>query len=430
MRLGFRQAVIIAQSTPETPTGCCIDKKRMTTLSHPDSKMQPQELRASVSLASIFALRMLGLFLVLPVFSLEAQKYAGGNDAAWVGLAMGVYGLTQACLQLPLGMASDRVGRKPVMVAGLLVFALGSLIAALADSVTGLLIGRAVQGAGAISAAVTALLADQTRDAVRTKGMAMVGASIGLVFALAMVLAPVLAAHIGLMGIFALTAVLALLGIGVVLWWVPPEPSRQVAPPQASSFGTLFRHPALARLFFGVFVLHAVQIAMWVVVPGLLVQAGLAKADQWQVYLPTVLLSFLAMGVLFRLERRGHQARVLLGAIALLGVVQLGFLATTQLPALPVLALCLLVFFMAFNVLEASQPSLTSKLAPAAARGKALGVYNTLQSLGFFAGGALGGWVSQAFGTSAVFVSTSLLMVLWLVVAWRMPQLPLATKQP
>ena len=231
--------------------------------------MLPAERRASGWLAGIFALRMLGLFLVLPVFALQARAYAGGDDPALVGLALGIYGLVQAMLQLPLGAASDRWGRKRVIVAGLLVFALGSLVAATATSVWGLLAGRALQGAGAISAAITALLADQTRDAVRTKAMALVGASIGLTFALSLVAAPVLASHFGLAGIFWLTALLAAGGIAAVIWGVPAEqPMPAVGPRQP--LGRVLRDGTLLRLNAGVFLLHAVQVAMWVAVPGLL----------------------------------------------------------------------------------------------------------------------------------------------------------------
>ncbi|MGI9151154.1 MAG: MFS transporter, partial [Limnohabitans sp.] len=232
--------------------------------------MTPTERRASGALASIFALRMLGLFLVLPVFALEARKYPGGDDPALVGMAMGIYGLTQGLLQIPFGVASDRLGRKRVIVFGLLVFALGSLVAGSADTLTGLLAGRALQGAGAVSAAVTALLADLTRDNVRTKAMALVGASIGLMFAVSLVLSPLLAAQMGLSGLFVLTAVLAVLGIAVVVWLVPQEPELH----KDAARGGL-RHvlssPALLRLNIGVFVLHAVQLAMWVAIPAFLV---------------------------------------------------------------------------------------------------------------------------------------------------------------
>jgi MFS family permease len=382
--------------------------------------MTPQERRTSASLASIFALRMLGLFLVLPVFALEARKLPGGDDPALVGLAMGIYGLTQAVLQIPFGMASDRLGRKRVIVAGLGFFALGSLMAALAPTLTWLVAGRAIQGAGAISAAVTALLADQTRDAVRTKAMALVGASIGLMFALSLVLSPLLAGAIGLSGLFALTCALALTGIAVVVWVVPPEP-REHTDPQRGRLMDVLRHPGLLRLDFGVFVLHAVQLAMWMALPALLVQAGLPTAQHWWIYLPAVMASFFVMGgTLFPLEKRGYLRAVFLGAIGLIALVQLGLLWAAQSPGLAALGGLLFVFFCGFNVLEASQPSLASRLAPAHLRGSALGVYNTLQSLGFFTGGAVGGALVKQWGTSGLFGVCAAAMALWLVVAWPM----------
>ncbi len=385
--------------------------------------MTPLERRSSFSLASIFALRMLGLFLVLPVFALEARKYPGGDDPALVGLAMGIYGLTQAFLQLPLGMASDRFGRKRVIVLGLLVFAAGSLLAALADTLTGLLVGRALQGAGAVSAAVTALLADQTRDVVRTKAMALVGGSIGLMFAVALVAAPLLVAQVGLAGLFGLTCALALGGAAVVIWWVPAEPAKHANAPRGR-MADVWRNADLLRLNLGVFVLHTVQMAMWVAVPALLVQAGLDKAAHWQVYLPAVLVSFVFMGALFALERRGRLRGVLLVSIALVMVVQVGLgwvsqgAASGHVPALWTLGMLLFVFFCGFNALEASQPSLVSRMAPAPLRGAALGAYNTLQSLGLFAGGALGGGLLKWAGAPGLFAATAVLTALWLVLTW------------
>jgi MFS family permease len=388
--------------------------------------MSRTELRASGSLASIFALRMLGLFLVLPVFALEARKYPGGDDPALIGLAMGIYGLTQAMLQIPFGMASDRLGRKRVIIFGLLIFALGSLVAGSADTLMGVLTGRALQGAGAVSAAVTALLADLTRDVVRTKAMALVGASIGLMFALSLVVSPVIAAHIGLSGLFVLTAVLALLGTAMVVWGVPAEP---VAHKDADRGGLrqVLSNPALLRLNIGVFVLHAVQLAMWVAIPAFLVQAGLVKDDHWQVYLPAVLGSFVLMGAVFALERRGYLRAVFLSAIALIALVQVALLwVSSGSPTLACLAWLLFAFFCGFNVLEATQPSLVSRIAPASSRGAAMGVYNTLQSLGFFAGGVMGGQLVKSYGTQALFLTCAALMVLWLVVAWPM----VAPKRP
>ena len=383
--------------------------------------LTPLELRASLSLAGIFALRMLGLFLVLPVFALEAAKYPGGDDPARIGLVMGIYGLTQALLQIPFGLASDRFGRKRIIVLGLVVFAMGSFMAELATSLDGLLIGRALQGAGAVSAAVTALLADQTRDEVRTKAMALVGGSIALMFALSLLLAPALVTHIGLGGLFGLTGMLALAGVAVVIWLVPSEPHKHKDMPRGK-LSEVLTHAALLRLNFGVFVLHAVQLAMWVAIPALLVQAGLPKAEHWYVYLPAVLAAFVVMGAsLFPLEKRGYLRAVFLGAIGLIGLVQLGLLwAASAGAGIGALAGLLFVFFCGFNVLEASQPSLASRVAPAHARGAALGVYNTLQSLGFFAGGALGGWLVKVSGVQGLFAACTIGMALWLLVAWPM----------
>lgn len=383
--------------------------------------MTAAELRASVSMAAVFALRMLGLFLVLPVFALEAANYAGGNDPALIGLGLGIYGLTQALLQAPFGVASDRIGRKKVIVAGLVIFAVGGLVAALADSIYGLIAGRALQGAGAISAAVTALLADLTRDEVRTKGMALVGVSIGLTFAASLMLAPTLAGWMGLSGLFVLTVLLSLAAMAAVLLWTPPEPARHANLPQGR-LADVWLHPALWRLNLGVFVLHMVQMAMWVVVPGLLVAAGLAKAQHWHVYLPAVLASFVLLGGLFAAERRGHLLAVWRGAIALLALVQGVFLLLApRAPGLWAVGLVLFAFFIAFNVLEATQPSLVSRLAPAHARGAALGVYNTMQSLGLFAGGALGGTLVKLLGNGGLFAATTALVLLWLVTGWAQP---------
>ncbi len=390
--------------------------------------MTPGELRASVSLASIFALRMLGLFLILPVFAVHARTLPGGDDATLIGLALGVYGLTQGLLQIPFGMASDRLGRKRVIVFGLLLFAAGSFVAAGAHDLVTTILGRAVQGAGAISAAVTAFIADSTRDSQRTKAMALVGASIGLTFALSLVGAPLLYGAIGMGGIFALTGLLALAAIGVVTVVTPPAP---LAAPAAGAARTPFvaiaLEPDLLRLNVGIFVLHAVQMAMFVVLPTWLAdRGGLALGDHWKLYLPVVLLSFaLMMPPLMWSERNGRLRGLFLGAVTLLLAVQL--VLAVQPAGLVAFAALLLGFFVGFNVLEASLPSLVSRLAPPDAKGAALGIYNTTQAFGLFFGGLLGGWVQQGWGRSAVFAACAALMALWLLVAagqQRWPQAP------
>ncbi|MBC7604995.1 MAG: MFS transporter [Ramlibacter sp.] len=382
--------------------------------------MLPSERRSSSSLATIYAARVLGLFLVLPVFALEAARYPGGDDPALIGLAMGIFGLTQGLLQIPFGLASDRFGRKRVIITGLLIFAAGSFIASAAPTLGWLIAGRAIQGAGAISAAVTALLADQTRDEVRTKAMALVGGSIGLMFAVSLVAAPLLAAHIGLGGLFALTGGLGLSCIGIVVWWTPAEPLIH-ANMRRGNLADVLNHADLLRLDVGVFVLHAVQLAMWVAIPGLLVGAGLATSDHWHVYLPVVLASFVVMGAtLFPAERRGLLREIFLASVALIALVQIALIVMAKQPPLLGLALVLFVYFCGFNVLESIQPSMASRIAPAQARGAAMGVYNTLQSLGFFTGGAVGGWLLKNVGSTGVFAACAVLMLGWLVVAWPM----------
>ena len=385
-------------------------------------KMSPAERRAGASLAAIFALRMLGLFLILPVFAVHAHGMPGGDNVALVGMAIGAYGLTQAFLQIPFGAASDRFGRKPVIVFGLLLFIIGSAVAAMAADVQTVVIGRVLQGAGAISAAVTALAADLTRDQHRTKVMAMIGSSIGLVFALSMVAAPLLYAAVGMSGIFWLTAILAFGAIGVLLWVVP------AAPPVPRATGKLvdvLRDGQLMRLNFGVFALHLIQTTMWVMVPSALVASGgLPMPEHWKVYLPAVLLSFVVMvPAVIVAERRDKLKPVFNAAIVLLAIVQIGLWLFGD--GLIPLALLLTLFFVAFNVLEATQPSWISRIAQPGSKGTALGVYNTLQSIGLFLGGVLGGWLGQTFGPAAVSLSCAALALLWLALASTMNPPPL-----
>jgi MFS family permease len=369
-------------------------------------------------------MRMLGLFMVLPVFIMEARQYPGGDDPSSVGFAMGMYGLVQAALQIPFGLAADRFGRKRVIVVGLVLLGVGSVIAACATSVAGLALGRAIQGGGAISAAVTALLADQTRDHVRTKGMALIGASIGLMFALSLIIGPLLAASVGLTGIFGLSAAMALAGILIIAYWTPHEVTS-ASKPEKQTFYQLRKtllQSDLLRLDFGVFVLYAVQLAMWVGIPNLLTQAGVTSKDHGWVYLPAVLLSFVVMGLtLFRLERRGKLKPLFLASIVCVIVVLIGMYYLSQTtPDIWVLGSLIFLFFSGFNILEASQPSLASRMTAPESRGAVLGVYNTLQSLGIFAGGALGGVISRAVGLSGLFLACAAIMLVWLWVSWPM----------
>jgi MFS family permease len=395
-------------------------------------RMSRFELRASASLASLFALRMIGLFLILPVFAVHATKLRGGESLTLVGLALGAYGLTQAMLHLPFGMASDRFGRKRVIILGLIIFAAGSFLAASANDIYWTIAGRALQGAGAISAAVVAFVADLTRDEHRTKAMAIIGASIGLAFAISLVAAPGLYRVIGMEGIFTLTGVMAIVGIWVTLQVVPPEPATR----RTAAIGTprkrlreIVLDPQLLRLNLGIFTLHLTQMAMFVVVPHALIQyGGLPVADHWKVYLPVVIGSFILMvPPVLAAERRRKLKSVFLGSIAVLALVEIGFAGFGK--SFAVIVGLLLAFFVAFNILEASLPSLVSRVAPVSARGTAIGIYNTTQSLGLFAGGALGGWLAQHFGAGAVFAVSAALVITWGIVASSMTVPPLAASR-
>ena len=382
--------------------------------------MTPRELRASFGLAGIFGLRMLGMFIILPVFALYAAKLPGGSSHTMVGIALGAYGLTQACLQLPFGWLSDRWGRKRTIYIGLLIFALGSFVAALAHDIHMVILGRVIQGAGAISAAVIALAADLTRDEQRTKAMAIIGMTIGATFALSMAAGPVLDRIVGVPGIFALTGILAIAALFVV-WIIVPDPLPAAAPKSSAkpaSVQSVLRDTQLLRLNYGIFALHGILMALFVVVPFSLV-ALLPSARHWQLYLPVMLGAILLMfPAMLLAERNGLQKPVFIGAvIVLIGALILLTFSGTGLAAL---VLGLLFFFAAFNLLEATLPSMISQRAPVDAKGTAIGVYGSVQFIGTFVGAASGGWLSQHYGTPAVFLFCGALACGWLALALGM----------
>ncbi|OZI41568.1 MFS transporter [Bordetella genomosp. 4] len=390
----------------------------------PKLKLTPSERRASVALAGLFACRMLGLFLLLPVFAVAARGLPGGDDPMKVGLALGMYGLTQAFMQIPFGLASDRWGRRPVVIAGLVLFIIGSVVCAQAQDVFWITIGRAIQGAGAISAAVTAWLADATRDEVRTRAMAMVGGSIGLSFAVSLVLSPLLVGWWGLSGLFWTIACLGVASLAVARWVVPVVPRTDARSMNNAGPHAVLAHTDLLRLNFGVFVLHCTQVALFVVVPALLAHTGgLDTQALWKVYLPIIVVSFVLMvPVIFIAERRRAHRGALRAAVA--GLIVVCALLPMASQGFYTLALVMTAFFVAFNVLEALQPSLVSRVAPAQYKGLALGFYNTAQAAGLFCGGALGGWLAAHVGTNAVFLGAAGLSVLWLAVTWALKPLP------
>lgn len=393
----------------------------MSPSSSPE-KLSPTEVRAIAGLASIYGLRMLGMFIILPVFAFYAEHLPGGDNYTLVGIALGAYGLTQAILQVPFGWLSDRFGRKPVIYGGLLLFALGSFVAAAATDIYWVIAGRVIQGAGAISAAVMALAADLTREEHRTKAMAAIGMTIGTTFALSLVIAPSLNRMIGVPGIFFMTGVLVLLAMIVVSRVVPnPTDSRFHSDTEASAgrFSNVLRNPELLRLDFGVFALHAVLMALWLVVPLSLRQAGLAADDHWQIYLPALVISMLLIiPVIIYSEKKAKLKQVFVISVAVLLVSQI--LLAFTFDSIWGTAGALLVFFTAFNLLEATLPSLISKIAPVGAKGTAIGVYSSVQFLGTFIGASAGGYLYQHYGSTALFAFCAVLLMLWLIFAVTM----------
>ena len=391
--------------------------------------MSALELRASLALASVFGLRLFGMFVILPVFAIYAETLPGGRNLTLVGIAIGAYGLTQAILQIPFGWWSDRIGRKPVIYIGLVMFAVGSFIAAAAPNIYVVIAGRVLQGAGAISAAVMALASDLTREEHRTKSMAMIGSTIGAVFALSLVAAPWLNQLIGVPGIFALTGVLAIAAIGVV-WRIVP--SVMESPPVRTSglladLKSVLADPQLLRLNWGIFALHAVLMAMFIAVPFSLRDAGMPLNQHWKIYLPVMLISFVLM---LPAVMGAHVPSRLKGwfvaSVALLLAVQL---------AMPWLmggaweiTLFLLIFFTPFNVLEAMLPSLVSRIAPAELKGAAIGIYSSVQFLGAFAGAAAGGFLYSRWGVPGIVIPGVLLLAIWLILAMDMQVPPPRSK--
>lgn len=374
------------------------------------------ERRASIALALLFASRMLGLFMLTPIFAVAALSIPGGTNATKVGLALGAYGLTQAVMQIPLGMASDRYGRRPIIVFGMVLFIIGGVICALASDINWIIAGRVVQGIGAVSAAITAWLADATRPEVRTRAMAMVGGSIGISFAVSLVLSPVLVGKFGLSGLFWAISLLGFVCLLIASFVVPAVPRAQAPIIQAKP-GDVLRHADLLRLNFGVFCLHFILMALFIVAPGMLENlGGYNTASLWKVYLPVILLSFVLMvpAIFYTETRRAHKRAMDYAIAGMIVVLALMPLASSNFIAVVAL---LVGFFIAFNILEALQPSLVSRVAPADYKGLALGFYNTAQSLGVFVGSVAGGLLVSQGQPLAVFFMSAALGLLWLVSA-------------
>ncbi len=390
-----------------------------------DYKMTPGELRATWGLGTVFSLRMLGMFMVLPVLTTYGMALQGASEAL-IGFAIGIYGLAQAIFQIPFGLLSDRIGRKPLIVGGLAIFVLGSVIAALSDSIWGIILGRALQGSGAIAAAVMALLSDLTREQNRTKAMAFIGVSFGVTFAIAMVLGPIITHQLGLHALFWMIAALATAGIALTLWVVPDSKNHVLNRESGmvkGCFSQVIARPKLLKLNFGIMCLHILLMSTFVALPGQLEAAGFAAADHWKIYLATMLISFVSVvPFIIYAEVKRRMKRVFVFCVALLLVAEIILWGAG--PHFWEQVLGVQIFFIAFNLMEALLPSLISKEAPAGFKGTAMGIYSTSQFLGVAIGGSLGGWVDGLFDSQTVFLAGALLAMLWLLVASTMQEPP------
>jgi len=384
--------------------------------------MEKQEFRAAASLAAVFSVRLLGLFMIYPVFA-DYARHLSGNTPYRTGLALGIYGLSQGLLQIPFGLLSDKIGRKTMIILGLIVFGFGSAVAAVSTSIDGVIVGRVLQGAGAVGSVILALVADLTSEESRTKAMAMVGITIGTSFMVALVAGPILAGVIGVSGIFWLMLGLAAVGIAITVFIVPRPRSLRVhrdTETVPAMLGSILRNRELLRLDFGIFALHSMLTASFLVVPSLLLERlNVNSHSQWMIYLPELLLSVAVMvPAIIVAEKYRCMKAVLVGAVAALVASQ--FMLVVGQDNVYVVLTAIALFFAGFNVMEASLPSLVTKAAPPAAKGTATGIYSSSQFLGIFVGGVLGGWVQQSAGRASVFAWSGGLALVWLLVAATM----------
>ncbi|WP_312581837.1 MFS transporter [Atlantibacter hermannii] len=390
-----------------------------------DNKMTPLERRATWGLGTVFSLRMLGMFMVLPVLTTYGMALQGASEAL-IGLAIGIYGLAQAVFQIPFGLLSDRIGRKPLIIGGLAIFVLGSVIAALTDSIWGVILGRALQGSGAIAAAVMALLSDLTREQNRTKAMAFIGVSFGVTFAIAMVVGPIVTHALGLHALFWMIAVLATLGILLTLWVVPNSENHVLNRESGmvkGCFSKVLANKKLLKLNIGIMCLHILLMSTFVALPHQLEAAGYPTADHWKIYLVTMLIAFASVvPFIIYAEVKRRMKRVFVFCIMVIAIAEVVLWAAGPLLWQQILGIQL--FFVAFNLMEALLPSLISKESPAGYKGTAMGVYSTSQFLGVAIGGSLGGWLAQYFDTQTVFLAGAVLAALWLLVGFSMEEPP------
>ncbi|MCW8109840.1 MFS transporter [Alteromonas ponticola] len=376
--------------------------------------MNALEVRAAIALALVYVLRMLGLFMVMPVLAVAAMDYPDYSPMM-VGLAIGGYGLTQAALQIPMGMMSDRWGRKPVILLGLLVFALGSFIAASADTMAWMIVGRILQGAGAIAGAIMALAADVSRESQRAKVMAIIGIAIGMSFYMAVLIGPILAEKFGLAGIFWITGFLAMACLPLIQWGIPKVSLLASGDtlPQIGQLKRLFFSSQLWRLNISVMFLHMLITLLFVQLPVTLLHFDMSLESHWTLYAPVLLASILGLIVMMGVARGRMPKRLLQVALILMGT---GFsMLALQDNNQWVVLVAVVFFFTGFNYLEANFPALVSSIAPAGEKGTAMGIYASFQFFGAFLGGVISGWTVNHWPAETAYTVGTIAVIVWFV---------------
>ena len=386
---------------------------------HQTNQMTSREKKSGLIIAMVFSLRMFGLFLIFPIFSMHAPTLEGGEDPFLIGFALGAFGLTQAIFHIPFGTLSDRFGRFPLIFSGLFIFAIGCFISGISESIYLFILGRIIQGMGAISSVLIAFSADITRPKQYPKIMAGIGICIGISFLLSLSLSPMLYKFLGMNALFFFIGGSSLFSIFLLKFGIKDKKKQLIKPGHsfAAIAKNIFKDGNIMLMNIGIFILHFIQVSIWIILPNIIHSIGIPLESHWKIYLPTMLMSFFLIVPFIR--RASHQfdslKTIMVAAIILLAISMLALLSQSQRASLGILTLFLMVFFTSFNILESIQPSVISRLTTKSIRGTTMGIFSTMQSLGIALGGIIGGIIVKSIGSQALIIFSFLLAVFWLI---------------